>query len=355
MKPKTKRCPDCGKLICDTSSHCAKCFYKHRSKKRKSTPPNYCVDCGKRINRRATRCTECFAEFRKVRLEKTCPFCGDTFEVIPSAYDRIVSCGKPECKTAALKARPPRKSPLHKRVCPICGQVDYDTNKERLGKTCGKPECIRQRQIQNGNKLYREGKVPIQEPEMVTITCPVCGTQVEKRAAYVRTRPNTTCGNPECVSEIKSRLMQRRMEEEPDWHPLSDPEVLERHVKWLKEQHTNGTLAWPGGAPPTPHEESIMDEMCNLGFDSHTHVSVIDSPLDLSVNYYVPDFIHSEARLIVEIDGSSHNNRQEYDDLRDKALAKEGWVTLRFTNEQVENDASSVITEIKTHIAPNQT
>src|SRR5690606_30871145 len=49
---------------------------------------------------------------------------------------------------------------------------------------------------------------------------------------------------------------------------------------------------------------------------------------------YYADFYCSAAKLVVELDGSSHIGREEYDHIRDMRLLERGIVTLRFKNSE---------------------
>ena len=50
---------------------------------------------------------------------------------------------------------------------------------------------------------------------------------------------------------------------------------------------------------------------------------------------YIVDFYCAKHKLAVEVDGRSHADRQDYDELRTKSLNRLGIRVLRFTNEQV--------------------
>src|SRR5277367_6680388 len=49
---------------------------------------------------------------------------------------------------------------------------------------------------------------------------------------------------------------------------------------------------------------------------------------------YIVDFLCVGARLIVEADGSQHNE-SPHDEVRDASLARGGWKVLRFWNHEV--------------------
>ena len=67
-----------------------------------------------------------------------------------------------------------------------------------------------------------------------------------------------------------------------------------------------------------------------------------------SVGAYVLDFYCSERKLAIEIDGSSHEiaDAKEYDANRQAYIEQFGIRFLRFTNQQVRNDMSSVLETI---------
>ena len=64
---------------------------------------------------------------------------------------------------------------------------------------------------------------------------------------------------------------------------------------------------------------------------------------------YVVDFVCHTARLIVELDGETHDfdARQHHDAVRDEWLASRGYYVLRFTNEEVLGSLEGVLTVIR--------
>jgi very-short-patch-repair endonuclease len=61
---------------------------------------------------------------------------------------------------------------------------------------------------------------------------------------------------------------------------------------------------------------------------------------------YIADFACIEARLIIELDGPSHDRRAVYDAKREIELRSRGWTVLRFSNDQVENNLNGVVLTI---------
>ena len=54
---------------------------------------------------------------------------------------------------------------------------------------------------------------------------------------------------------------------------------------------------------------------------------------------YIADFANEESKLILELDGSSHNDRRDYDAHRDQVLCHAGWNVLRFPNAVTHSDS----------------
>src|SRR5580704_13664124 len=50
---------------------------------------------------------------------------------------------------------------------------------------------------------------------------------------------------------------------------------------------------------------------------------------------YFADFACIKAKLVVELDGMSHDARQNHDAQRDAELRNRGWRVLRITNEEI--------------------
>ncbi|MFA4994325.1 MAG: DUF559 domain-containing protein [Bdellovibrionales bacterium] len=64
------------------------------------------------------------------------------------------------------------------------------------------------------------------------------------------------------------------------------------------------------------------------------------------IHPYIADFVCLNARLIIEVDGTSHDTRLDKDKTRDEALQKMGYEVLRFTNEEVLKNREGVVSAI---------
>jgi len=63
---------------------------------------------------------------------------------------------------------------------------------------------------------------------------------------------------------------------------------------------------------------------------------------------YTLDFVEHDARLVVELDGEQHGRQanRARDAVRDRHLASQGYLTLRFWNEDVKENIDGVVDAI---------
>jgi len=65
------------------------------------------------------------------------------------------------------------------------------------------------------------------------------------------------------------------------------------------------------------------------------------------IGSYIADFFCHAAKLLVEVDGDSHDQRQEYDEKRTYWMSKhKGLRVARYTNEDVIKDLDAVLENI---------
>ena len=72
------------------------------------------------------------------------------------------------------------------------------------------------------------------------------------------------------------------------------------------------------------------------------------------VGNYVLDFYCPRLKLAIEIDGSSHENRDAEDENRQRELEKKGMRFLRFPDEEVKLNIERVVEEIRDWILNNE-
>jgi leucyl-tRNA synthetase len=58
---------------------------------------------------------------------------------------------------------------------------------------------------------------------------------------------------------------------------------------------------------------------------------------------YIPDFVHLQKKIVIEVDGSIHNYRKDQDARKDDQLSAAGYQVLRFTNRKVFYQINSVL------------
>jgi very-short-patch-repair endonuclease len=64
------------------------------------------------------------------------------------------------------------------------------------------------------------------------------------------------------------------------------------------------------------------------------------------IDRFVVDFLCTTAKLIIEVDGPTHDTRAESDAGRTKVLSTMGYLVLRFDNEDVRTNIDGVLDEI---------
>lgn len=72
------------------------------------------------------------------------------------------------------------------------------------------------------------------------------------------------------------------------------------------------------------------------------------------IDKYIADFLCKELRLVIEVDGYSHNFKAEEDAVRDPELSTLGYTTLRFSDEEVMKDLPNVQRVIEAFIGDLQ-
>jgi very-short-patch-repair endonuclease len=65
------------------------------------------------------------------------------------------------------------------------------------------------------------------------------------------------------------------------------------------------------------------------------------------IDNYIVDFYCKELCLAIEVDGSSHDGKQEEDEFRQSQLESLGIVFLRFRDKEIKNNVESVVMKIK--------
>ena len=67
--------------------------------------------------------------------------------------------------------------------------------------------------------------------------------------------------------------------------------------------------------------------------------------------FYIVDFYCAELKLIIEVDGSIHQEQEEADKIRTNRLEDMGMTVIRYTNDQVMYNLPFVLDDLKKRIA----
>jgi len=94
---------------------------------------------------------------------------------------------------------------------------------------------------------------------------------------------------------------------------------------------------------PTEAEEKFWEVVRNnnLGFKFRRQHAI---------SRFIVDFVCIEKKLVVEIDGPIHETQKREDEERTSILLNEGFKVIRFTNDEVLNDLSSVLKKLKSEL-----
>ena len=104
----------------------------------------------------------------------------------------------------------------------------------------------------------------------------------------------------------------------------------------LNQLRTPQEIKAPDGVHP--YEVLFLEFMKEFGL----------SPIpQYKIGKYKVDFAFIDVRLAIELDGSVHDNRQDYDEERDSFIVSNGWEIKRFKDDEVENNPQEVIDKIK--------
>jgi len=67
------------------------------------------------------------------------------------------------------------------------------------------------------------------------------------------------------------------------------------------------------------------------------------------IESYIVDFVSFEKRIVIEIDGGQHLDNSEYDEQRSTCLRANGFIVLRFWNNDVIENIEGVLEVIRQH------
>ncbi|CUS03073.2 conserved protein of unknown function [Candidatus Promineifilum breve] len=108
----------------------------------------------------------------------------------------------------------------------------------------------------------------------------------------------------------------------PTNKPQTDPTILQ-HARANRHLHT-------------PAETKLWRLLRNHNLDGYKFRR------QHPIGHYIVDFYCHETKLVVELDGRSHDEQMEYDAERTAWLESQGYRVIRFANERVMQDVVMV-------------
>jgi very-short-patch-repair endonuclease len=78
----------------------------------------------------------------------------------------------------------------------------------------------------------------------------------------------------------------------------------------------------------------------------HRQLNQLKFRRQVPIGRYIVDFICFENRLVIELDGGQHADAEKYDEERTKWLKSQGFVVVRFWNNDVMSNMEGVLMRI---------
>ncbi|MEO1044845.1 MAG: DUF559 domain-containing protein [Pseudomonadota bacterium] len=73
------------------------------------------------------------------------------------------------------------------------------------------------------------------------------------------------------------------------------------------------------------------------------------------IGNYIADFASNDPKIIVEVDGDTHVQQEDYDQERSRYLSSQGYAVIRFTNSDVMNNLSGMLMQLEEAISALKT
>ena len=100
---------------------------------------------------------------------------------------------------------------------------------------------------------------------------------------------------------------------------------------------------------PTPSEKKLWKYLRKRQLNGLKFLR--QYPIKFAINnkthFFIADFYCHQLKLVIELDGSIHNNQKDYDKMRTCMLNEMGIKVLRFANREVLEDIDNVLSKIK--------
>jgi Protein of unknown function (DUF559) len=257
--------------------------------------------------------------------DKDCRVCWKTFTPIQPTQ---VYCSI-ECR----ERRPDQSTRIAAKKCPVCGAFFMITTKAGSKSYCS-------RSCHNTTKAKR-----------VTRTRPQCHAEFEVTPSSRKTHCSHSCARrrlwmdptrratwqhamatkSETQIQVASERM-RRMNKNAEFRKKGDD--ARRGKGFVGERGGNGTL--------TPEQIALVEA---TGYIPEYPVATGNPKWKCALM----DLANPRLKIAVEVDGKTHLYRQQQnrDRIKERMLERLGWVVLRFTNEEINEDINRVVEAIR--------
>jgi uncharacterized membrane protein len=237
------------------------------------------------------------------------------------------------CSVVCRERRPDQSTRIAAKKCPVCSAFFMITTKQPRKLYCS-------RSCQGTTKLKR-----------ITRTCPQCHAEFEVIPSSKKTHCSKSCDRRRLWSDPAGRAKfqdamatksetqiqvaserMKRMNKNADFRKKSDDG--KRGKGFVGERGGNGTLT---------REQIALVEA--TGYIPEYPVPTGNPKWRCALM----DLANPSLKIAVEVDGKTHLCRQQQnrDRIKERMLERLGWVVLRFTNEEVNEDINRVVEVIR--------
>jgi very-short-patch-repair endonuclease/endogenous inhibitor of DNA gyrase (YacG/DUF329 family) len=312
-----------------------------------------CSYCGKEFevklseaNSRKFCSKRCESLYRRVRVKLVCYGCGKEFEVRKSElkYRSNRKFCSWECYLKYIKSEEGR------RWVSEIAQIVAQKNKKSVKMTCsycGKKFEVRE-SLAKSRKFCSRECASLARRKKVKMVCSACGREFEADEWLVRKGYGKFCSR-ECWkrylnseegkamrSKITSALWQDEEFRQKVTRVWQDPEFKAEFIKRAVEARE---------VRPTQLER-VVDELLQSSFPGEW-VYVGDGKV--TVEGFIPDFVHRENKWIIEVNGdywhSLPENRKR-DKVKTKVYVENGYKVLEIWETEVYSDPKSVVDKV---------
>lgn len=217
-------------------------------------------------------------------------------------------------------------------TCQMCGTI------KTVGKQKNKPQA-KFCSLQCSRKAFRNLDRTVAQ---LTKVCPTCQKTFQTKPGYRIVHCSVKCGQK---SKPKCREASERMKVR---NPMFIPGVAEMVSQ--KSKGIDKLKKFRGGNGRGPSKAEAM--LAKAGGFKLNHIIPTGHKIRDGSGYpshYKPDLVWLSQKVVVEVDGHSHDakSRQQQDRRKEQFLRSLGWKVFRVSNEEVFSDVESVLEKIR--------